>query len=981
MRLKNNNLPKSIISINKIFINLVLIISTILIYAEQVYSQNKVEFEDKEVYEIVKRAAKLFDKKKYDEALDTFIQAEQLATSEDDKLQIANIIAQGGYALIDRKLYNESLSYYESSLDITKKLNNKQALAFLYTYIGYLNEALGNYDSGIENYHKALQIQRQLNDKTGIAHNLTNIANHYAYLGNYTKSLKLLDEALKLSYQVNDPKEKASAHLTMGHVLLRLRNYQEAIENLVLAQELSKEIDEDAPKAPGEVDINVYALTLKGITSRYQGRYDDAINYYEEALRISKKKKLKDAISYNLTSLGELYLETELYDKALEKLEEAMDISKKQKNKLAIAINQSFIGEVELNQKNYKDSLLNFNESLEFFNEVGDKYRIGRAYIDLGFLKLETKEFDGADINFDKAISILGEIGDREWIRVALFGKAVALEEKGNLAQAETTYKEAVEIFESIRQDVVGGEEGQRIFSEVNEELYEKLISLLLRMGKKEEASKYIERSKSKKLRDTLIETGITSFDENLRALLDQYDQLSRQESSLSYELVQERSKPDPNQTKIKNMEKAIDKTKKEFNELNALIVAQYPQLNYLLGISPQGLSELRQEGKIPQNVAILQYFITKNETFLFIATKDKLVVETIPILKKELNTLVSQYRDVILRNNDIPANNWLNGNKSILEFKDLSTKLYDLLIKPAEDHITDVETLAIVPFGSLNLLPFQALARERTGNDGLEFFIEKKNIIYLTSTNYLNMILRLSKDKRIETVAAFGNPELGHPRWELPFASEEVLTIRSIYPNTAVFLGKDATKSNFKKTWGQNSIMHLAAHGIAKEREPLNENQAKSRALCKARGVCTAEDEDPLLEEERPMILLAPYETGYITNQDITGLPPATVTRLIVLSGCETAVFYEEEDPNVNQLPSLALAFTWVGIPSILATLWSINDEGTSILMKDFYTNLSNGKGLYQSLKDAQLKVLKRTDKYGQPFYWAPFILFGAWD
>ena len=144
---------------------------------------------------------------------------------------------------------------------------------------------------------------------------------------------------------------------------------------------------------------------------------------------------------------------------------------------------------------------------------------------------------------------------------------------------------------------------------------------------------------------------------------------------------------------------------------------------------------------------------------------------------------------------------------------------------------------------------------------------------------------------------------------------------------------------------------------------------------------MCQADDKDPVLEEERPMILLAPYEKGYLTTKEITALKPSDLTRLIVLSGCETAVSYEEKNPKVNQLPSLAMSFTWVGVPTVLATLWVINDEGTSILMREMYKNLAGGEGLYKSLKDAQLNMLRKQDKYGQPFYWAPFILYGAWN
>jgi CHAT domain-containing protein len=84
-------------------------------------------------------------------------------------------------------------------------------------------------------------------------------------------------------------------------------------------------------------------------------------------------------------------------------------------------------------------------------------------------------------------------------------------------------------------------------------------------------------------------------------------------------------------------------------------------------------------------------------------------------------------------------------------------------------------------------------------------------------------------------------------------------------------------------------------------------------------------------------------------------------------------------KEDNVNQLPSLALSFTWVGIPSVFATLWRVEDKATSILMETFYRNLKNKMGLYESLRVAQTEMIEG-GAYANPYYWASVILFGAW-
>jgi CHAT domain-containing protein len=94
-------------------------------------------------------------------------------------------------------------------------------------------------------------------------------------------------------------------------------------------------------------------------------------------------------------------------------------------------------------------------------------------------------------------------------------------------------------------------------------------------------------------------------------------------------------------------------------------------------------------------------------------------------------------------------------------------------------------------------------------------------------------------------------------------------------------------------------------------------------------------------------------------------------------------------------------------GAKSVLATLWPVADQSTSILMRNMYRfhqekNLSKA----EALREAQLAMINGTQgtvdvkkipvttksllspnfkvdptkPYAHPFYWAPFILMGNW-
>ncbi len=903
-----------------------------------------IKIKDEEAVHLIKEGAKLYDKEKYEEALEKFSEAERQAGLPEDKIRIADILSKGGFALLEKKLFKTALSYYERSLEINRTLDNKPGLVNNYSYIGKIYTDLGKYEEGIEYFERALKIQEELNDKTGIAHNLNNVANLYSYLGNYQESISLLNQALGITEEIKDSTQTAKTLINLGTIYFRLRNYQKSIERLDRAFKIADEEKEENLKA--------YALNIIGVVYREQGNYEKALDNYQRALKINKKLDLKAAIATNLSIIGELHKELGRYDAALEYLEESLRMTEELKDRLMTAIDMSYIGEVRLKQGNYGEALRLYDESLRTFEELGAKDRIARSFNHIGYVEGEIKDYDIAIRNFDKAIAIYRDLGDREWIRVALFGKGLYSEQKGDLAAAEKNYKEAVDVFESIRQDVVGGEEGQQIFSDVNVKIYEKLVSLLIRLGKTEEALEYIQRSRSKSLRDNLLKSGISSFDDNIRGQLKRYDELSKREASISYELTKEKSKSSPNPGKIDNLLKTLAKTREEFNQIISLLKKEYPIIYGLLGISPQNLSSLREEGKLPTNFSILQYFITEDDAYIFTVGQSSLTVKSVSIKKEVLNAMVSDFRELIFKSTYLGADKLklsiddIAKNKKDLD--ELSISLYNYLVKPVKGDIEDAEIVGIIPFGILNYLPFQALS-EQKADGGLESFLEQKNLVYLTSINQLDVALRNGKPKSFENAIAFGNPDLKDPKLELPYSKKEVLAIKAIFTNTLVFLDDEATKENFKKNWGKYQRVHLSAHVV--------------------------------FNEEGQFILLAPSDTGKLSTTDITELKPIETIDSVVLSACSTAIDPFQKNPAGTQLATLAFAFAWVEVPSVIATLWDISDQGTANLMRAFYKNLKDGKKLYTAFREAQIDMIKGGDKYSHPYYWAPFVLFGSWQ
>ena len=78
----------------------------------------------------------------------------------------------------------------------------------------------------------------------------------------------------------------------------------------------------------------------------------------------------------------------------------------------------------------------------------------------------------------------------------------------------------------------------------------------------------------------------------------------------------------------------------------------------------------------------------------------------------------------------------------------------------------------------------------------------------------------------------------------------------------------------------------------------------------------------------------------------------------------------------------SLGRGFRYAGTPSIVASLWQVNEGSTTKLMQHFYQGLGEGIPQATALADAKRSYLAEAsiDKRS-PYFWAAFVHFGQGD
>lgn len=342
------------------------------------------------------------------------------------------------------------------------------------------------------------------------------------------------------------------------------------------------------------------------------------------------------------------------------------------------------------------------------------------------------------------------------------------------------------------------------------------------------------------------------------------------------------------------------------------------PELASLITVSSMPVAEIQK--LIQPDEVLIEYFSFGSTLYaVALGGKERL---TLRLDAKQLENEIRAFREEVQNSAKYPS--------------PLANSLYRQLIQPFEGLI-GTRNMLIVPHGALHYLPFSALHNGKTS------LIATRDIRLLPSSSVQKYIRPAQPRKTLENVLIFGNPDLGQASLDLPSAEDEAKAIAGIATGSKIFTRKQATETSFKKLAYNHQYLHIASHGQFK-----SENALDSRLLL------TGDSEND----------------GSLTVRELYDI--ALNAELVTLSACETGLGKALKG---DDIVGLTRGFLYAGSSNIVASLWEVDDEATSILMKHFYGNLKKGLPKKTALRQAQSDLQKT---HPQPIFWAAFYLTG---
>src|SRR6266850_728752 len=843
--------------------------------------------------------------------------------------------------------FDRALKIFEEAGDPLETTKTRMNRINAYLLLSRFDEALADSETVTAAY-------RESGEERSLARHLINVGHIFFRIDRFEENLQCLDQAEAILNRFEPSPDLAHLYLNRAVALTALNRTSQALDLFKTARQVAS--DFNMPAIASQADYNICYLHFM------QGRYTAALDGLAEVR--AKMVELEDRWHTALCDLDrtEIYLKLNMYADALELASlakpafEALNMQYEAgKATVFMAIANALLGNTTAGKRL-------FDQSRRIFDSSGNS--VWLATIDLyeATVHFNRNQFRKAGALSKGAYDVLHGAGlhgkavhaallcarsamklgknvkalqyvfraqskwheaPTGWVASEVFQVAgEALAATDDKEGAVLAYTLGIREVEYLRANI-GVDHLRAMFLGDKLSLYEALVTLQLSLARPmREVFDTVERAKSRTLLDQIAASAGTVTDPSPGSDVEELRELREELNWYYRRLAIEEEKGHPlSNANVQRLLQEIQMRELRFRR----VLRDTPSTSNLplQSVTPFRLEDI--QAAIPPRTAIIEYFVIDGHFIALVLTDDgvsisKALCSTDDLL--QIRRLLSfQFSRM-----SIPEGEHGYSGKEVESTEVHLRELYMALIQPLEPLIGDRDALVFVPHGLLHHVPLHAAF------DGNCYVIDRFTVTYAPSASVFHACT--STDARES-----GRPLLaGLSDRRSPWIEHEVRQLGNLLPGAQVFLGSAATQSNVLAHAASASIVHIASHG-------------RFRA-------------------DNAMFSSIELSDSSLSLFDIYRLRMSA--RLVVLSGCSTGMS--------SVLPGdepfgFARGFLYSGVPSVVVSLWNVNDLRSADLMVHFYRNLLSGLTKGRSLQLAMTTVRQEAP---HPYYWAPFVLVG---
>ena len=773
----------------------------------------------------------------------------------------------------------------------------------------------GHPEQALSYLNSEIQVAKETGDPLKHATALRTRADAYLSLGEFTSAANQLDQAVRMLDELGDTKDEANSLVSLGWTYQSIGDLSQTFSSYDHALKLfAKLSDKD-----GQVRVRMAAGSLY----RYLGKPVWAFQQYKAAWPLASDYQR----AWMLASNAEMLIDLNDYSGASAHYAEASKLINRKGDLsfeaaiLAGEARAEFMGSTDyLNATRHaKSALSKMREAHNRAGEAAVLATLGEAHYWTAVQLPDEdphKQLKLALRDYSAALPMMREVGDRSGEIGVLTDTGMLYDEWGKREEALSYYRQALNKLEDL-QTSTRLEEFRTDVAEQSAALYERATALSVDFHQDEEAFNLSERARARALLDQL---GNPRFDLNRHAPANftAHEEALRGENiALRRRLAEELTKAggEIDQEKVSSTQFRLAVIHKQYEDLITQLKLSNPEDTSFFSVSPLKITEL--QAQLGADVTLVSYYTTPSVNIAFVVTQHEFRAINLPATEEEISAATATLLDFAGDQN----------SPSLMQ-------LYQCLIAPIRSELK-TPMLAIAPYGVLHDLPFAALTP-----DGKRYLNDDYTVFVLPSASAWPYVRARVKPGNNRALILANDHVSGQAT--LPHAYEEANAVASLL-NTTPKLGTEATGEVLKSEAGESEIVHLVGH-------------------------ISPDKESPGFSE---VVVGGNTTDSALQLNDVLNLR-LDKTNLVVLSGC---LSNSGKRSRADDVSSLSSAFLYAGTPSVVASLWSVDDAATKELMVAFYTHLKDGIGKAEALRTAQQEVRR---SHPNPYYWAGFVLTG---
>ncbi|HEY0460775.1 MAG TPA: CHAT domain-containing tetratricopeptide repeat protein [Pyrinomonadaceae bacterium] len=926
-------------------------------------------------------------------------------------LNLGNVQANMKNVVAAERFYLEALQHFRKLARREPHIFNEY-LAQTLNNLGTAQGDLRKLTEAERSFNEALAARRKLAEREpyifnrDVAQTLTNLGTLQGNMRKLEAAESSFNEALTLFQQMTDTKsfnfyhEIATTLNGLGTVQSEMSDYAGAERSYIEALPTFREL------AEYETDIFIQdiAMTLNNLGAAQINlrKFTEAENSYAEALRLRRKLAKREArifkqdLAMSLINLGAVQGDMRKLAEAEKSYAEALRLYQrlvKQEPRIFnryLAMALDGLGSIQSEMEKLTSAEKSFTKALRMYENLARleprnyKRYVAMTLGSIGNLQRKKKNPEVAEKSYERALRIYKNLAKKEPhifnqdVAQTLNGLGYLKLEENRLAEAGKNFESARRLIEDLRGTVVTIDDRRRML-QGNANIYSNLLVCYIRLENWRKALEIAESGKSRSLSDLLnlkVEdlqpkpptSGKLSTVKNLGRkysdIIKQLQQIESYEKYLGEQFVQGKIGDDPNAAFVQTAgEKALERERRKAQDdrftAQSELKSVLAEINEYDKDFPPAAKNVDAEnifdiGKKQNRTIVIFRVLRQFTALIFVFPGKRLHIEIARNFGSD-NLYKLFYDDWL-----IPYYEWKTGHKAP-DIKEafwegsaaaVETDQWVLLMEKALDGVYEklmihvrrilhekspTREILLIPSQSLSVLPLHAASwKDESGKK--HYLLEEFTISYCPSISVFKRCQENETERTDKTLV------VTDPKGNLRFSENEVRFIKKIHRSNKDLRRKRATKSAVIKALAHDySFLHFACHGFYSAENSF----------------------DSGLELADEIIKLSEIINCNLQNNWLT-----------VLSACETGIV--DFDSPTDEHFGLPIGFIFAGSPSVWASLWSVSDETTSLLMRKAYENLNKTEfqtNKPEALRQAQLSI---RETFPHPYYWAGFQHFG---